>query len=49
MTVKDVVEESLRCKHSWEDCVRSYSSVCDYCKRNDISKQKIGDYYRKSS
>ncbi len=40
------IEESLRCQHSWEDCGNSYSSVCDYCTRNVISKQKMGDYYR---
>lgn len=42
------IEESLRCKFSWEDCDNSYSSTCYYCERNDISKHKIGDYYRKS-
>ena len=41
------IEESLRCKHSWEDCDNSYSSACDYCIRNDISERMIDDYYRK--
>ncbi len=40
------IEESLRCKFSWENCDNSYLSICDYCERNDISKQKIGDYYK---
>ena len=43
---EEVIEESLRCKHSWEDCDNSYSSACDYCMRNDITKRKIGDYYK---
>lgn len=47
MTVNDEIEESVRCKFSWEDCDNSYSSFCDCCVRNDISKQKIGDYYKK--
>ena len=41
------IEESLRCEFSWENCNNSYSSACDYCERNDISRQKIGDYYKK--
>jgi len=41
------IEESLRCKFSWKDCDNSYSSVCSYCERNDISKQKTDDYYKR--
>lgn len=42
----DVIEESVRCKHSWNNCIVSYSLKCDKCIRNEISTQKIGDYYK---
>ncbi len=38
------IEESVRCKHSWEDCVNSYSSMCDNCTRNEIVKSKEDHY-----
>lgn len=44
----DMIEESVRCKHSWKDCDNSYSSTCDYCIRNDLCEEKKGDYYRES-
>lgn len=46
MNDNNYIEESVRCKFSWEDCMNSYTSTCDHCERNDISKQKINDYYK---
>lgn len=43
----DIIEESVRCKHSWEDCDVSYSESCYYCVRNKVAEKKVDDYYCK--